>query len=168
MKQAIAGVAPSQSHEVSVMIIRPSISVFLLGRLMGRLFDIKTGMYIFTVGNILALSLSPVAALLYFMRLAPVIGFRYKLTNRRVVVQRGLSGVEEKSVALDAFDSIDVVVRPGQQWYHAGDLVFQAGGVEKFRLNGVSRPHAFRTTCLHSHRAYSGVKKAIEHQAASA
>jgi hypothetical protein len=67
---------------------------------------------------------------------------------------------EAKSVRLDAFDSIEVDVRPGQDWHHAGDLVFRSGATETFRLEGVSRPEAFRQACLNAHHIYNGVRAA--------
>ena len=82
------------------------------------------------------------------MRIAPGIGTRYRLTNRRIIVERGLTSVEDKAVDLDRFDTINIDVQPGQAWYDAGDLVFKLGNVETFRLEGVSRPAAFRETCL--------------------
>jgi hypothetical protein len=33
--------------------------------------------------------------------------------------------------------------------------------VETFRLEGVSRPEAFRSTCMKAHMGYVGVKKAM-------
>ena len=88
--------------------------------MLGRLYSIKAGFYIFTVGNLLCLLTIPLALVLYFKRIGPFVGLRYRLTNRRIVVERGLSAKEEKSLALDHFDEIDIVVRPGQEWYHAG------------------------------------------------
>ena len=167
MKQAIAGVAPSELEEVTVMTVRPSICVYALGRCLGQAFSIQAGIYIFTVGNFLALASIPIALPLYFLRLLPWFGIRYTLTNRRVIVQRGLMGEDHRSVDLDRFDAIDVVVRPGQHWYHAGDLVFRLGETETFRLDAVSRPETFRHTCLHSHRAHSGVKKALQREQAA-
>lgn len=67
---------------------------------------------------------------------------------------------EAKSVRLDAFDTIEVEVRPGQDWHHAGDLVFRSGATETFRLEGVSRPEAFRQACIKAQRAYNGVRAA--------
>jgi len=87
--------------------------------------------------------------------------FRYRLTNRRVVVERPLQRKEERSVSLDRFDEIQIVVLPGQEWYPAGDLVFKKGGVETFRLEGVRWPEAFRRSCLRAHQAHTGVNKAL-------
>ncbi|MDA1054114.1 MAG: PH domain-containing protein [Planctomycetota bacterium] len=183
MKQAIAGVSPSEVSEVNVMEVWPSIAMFTLGRLMGRLFAIKAGIYIFRVGNFCALAGIPFALALYFFRLAPsffgapVHGGFYRLTNRRVIVLRNeikfsgpailpkfIFGAEVKSVELDRFDAIDIERLPGHHWYDAGDLVFRRDGVETFRLAAVSRPEPFRHTCLKSHGSYVGIKKALARQ----
>jgi hypothetical protein len=91
--------------------------------------------------------------------------WHYRLTNRRVVMENPF-GREIKSVALDRFDAIDVVVEPGQAWYKAGDLVFRLGKVETFRIWAVPRPETFRHTCLKSQMSFVGVKKARETGAA--
>jgi hypothetical protein len=52
-----------------------------------------------------------------------------------------------------------VDVRPGQEWYPAGDLIFKKGQVETFRLPGVSRPESFRQTCLKARQSFDAVKK---------
>jgi hypothetical protein len=186
MKQAIAGVAPAESGEAEVMTVWPSVSAYALGRLHGRLYNIKAGFYVFTVGNILCLLSIPGAIGLYFLRLAPWVGKRYTVTNRRIVEYRAefrrestrFMGipcpfrfhyqVESKAVELDRYNTITIDVRPGQEWYHAGDLVFRMGSVETFRLDAVSRPEAFRQICLKAHQAFVGVKKALERETVGA
>ena len=114
----------------------------------------------------------------------PFYGTCIKLTNRRVIELRNelylhffvrVFGIpvpfprfrfaaEVRSIGLDQFDSIQLVRRPGQEWFDAGDLVFKNGNVEAFRLGGVSRPEAFRHTCLKAHAARVGVRKALAEQ----
>jgi hypothetical protein len=187
MKQAIAGVAPAELEEVTVMVVWPSIAKFGLGRFLGRQFGIQAGIYIFKVGNFLALAGIPFALGLYFFRLAPSFfgapfhGGFYQLTNRRLIVLRNeinfadrfpflrfTYGAEVKSVELDRFDSVEIERLPGHDWYDAGDLVFRREGVETFRLEAVSRPEAFRQTCLKSHASYVGVKQALAAELAPA
>src|SRR3990172_4777303 len=180
MKQAIAGVAPSQLSEVTNMTVWPSLSATALGRFWGRLYALDFGPRIFgvpvTIGRLFALASIPFMVALYFlMRLAPVPGvvigiknqfcWHYRLTNRRLVMEIPFGG-EIKSVALDRFDPINVVVEPGQAWYKAGDLVFRLGQVETFRIWAVPRPETFRHTCLKSQLSFVGVKKAREMGAA--
>jgi hypothetical protein len=159
--QPIAGVVPPERKEVTVMTVWPSVAALAPGRALGRAFAIQwPDVYIFRLGNLLALLSIPLVLPLYFLKVLPFLGTRYMLTNRRVVVLRGIVGKEEKFVDLDRFDAVEVVVEPGQAWYHAGDLVFKQGAVETFRLEGVSRPEAFRATCLKSQMAHAGVKRA--------
>src|SRR5262245_4634070 len=161
LPQPISGVVPVELRETTVMTVWPSVAVYPLVRMMGSLFAIRwPDVYFFRFGNLIALLSIPVALVLFFMRIAPGIGVRYRLTNRRIIVERGLTGVLDKAVDLDRFDTINIEVLPGQAWYHAGDLVFRLGNVETFRLEGVSRPAAFRETCLKSHMAHAGVKRA--------
>lgn len=166
MSQAIAGVAPVDGVETTVMTVWPSVAGmrlmgFPVGRSLGRLMNIKAGFYIFTLGNLFALLAIPVAIVLYFKRVGPFVATRYRVTNRRIIVERGLSAQEEKSIELDRFDTIEVEGDSGDAWFQAGDLVFRNGDVERFRLEGVSRPEAFRQICMKSHRAYVGVQKAL-------
>ncbi len=166
MKQAIAGVAPPGLEEVTVMTVWPSVASTAIGRLHGRLFAIKAGWGMFTLGRLFAFAAAPIGPLLYFFLRAPFVIRRYTLTNRRVAIMTGYIPKVQRFVDLDRFDTIETVILPGQQWYHAGDLVFRRGGVETFRLAGVSRPESFRHTCLKARMSYVGVQKALELQTA--
>jgi hypothetical protein len=174
MKQAISGVAPAQLKEVTVMTVWPSLSANGLGRFFGRLFAMDLGFRVFgvplTIGRLIALASIPVMVALYFLMRLPrfpgiIIGIKnpfcwqYRLTNRRVVMENPF-GDEIKSVALDRFDAIDIVVAPGQAWFKAGDLVFRQGTTETFRIAGVPRPETFRQTCLKARHSFVGVQKA--------
>jgi len=167
IRQAIAGTAPAETEEVTVMTVWPSNAGHWLGAWLGKQYSIEWGWGVLTIGNLVALLSIPVALVVYFRRLGPMVATRYRLTNRRVIIERGMSAQEEKSVALDRFDTIEIDVKPGYAWYDAGDLVFMRHDensrtdVESFRLVGVSRPNAFRETCLKSHMAFTGVQAAL-------
>ena len=161
MPQAITGVTPPTAAESTVMTVWPSMGATPFGQSLGRLYQIPTGFgNIVTVGRLIALAAIPQALALYLLNLWPWTCRRYRLTNRRVVVEKGVQGKADKEVALDNFDEIEVVVRPGQEWYRCGDLVFSKNKVETFRLAGVPSPESFRHTCLKAQRGYAGVKKA--------
>lgn len=166
MKQAISGVAPPELGEVTVMTVWPSVASTPLGRMLGRLMAISAGFWIFSVGRMMALLALPLGPLLYFSLRAPFNVRRYRLTNRRVGIMDGITPRFIRFVDLDRFDSIEIVILRGQAWYHAGDLVFRRGDMETFRLPGVSRPEAFRQTCLKAHMSYVGVRKALAMQSA--
>jgi hypothetical protein len=168
MKQAIAGVAPPELGEVTVMTVWPSVASLGFGRFLGRLFAIEAGFGMFRLGRLMALAALPIGAPLYFTLRMPGMVRRYWLSNLRVAVLRGLTPRVERFVDLDRFDSIEVLVRPGQEWYHAGDLIFRNGALETFRLPGVPRPETFRQTCLKARMSYVGVRRARELQTADA
>lgn len=165
VKQAIAGVAPSQLSEVTVMTVWPTMGSLLPGRWLGMLYDRKvtTGLgNVLSLRNLLILITIPGALKLFAWLIAPIRCRRYRLTNRRVVIQRGYLAKDVMSVGLDQFDSIETEVLPGQAWFRCGDLVFKRGGIEVFRLAGVSRPETFRHTCLKAHMSYVGVQAATK------
>lgn len=164
MKQAIAGVSPSGAGETTVMTVWPSNAATIAGQWLGKLFSIDIGFYIFTVGNVICLLAIPAAIVIYFLRLLPVVGRRYRVTNQRIVIQHGPLGSDGESIGLGDFDQVDVDTLPGQAWYQAGDLVFRRNDAEVFRLRGVSRPEAFRQVCLKSSTAYQSVAKVLEEQ----
>jgi hypothetical protein len=179
----IAGVAPPDLKEADIMTVWPSIAAMPLGRMLGRLYGISWGVSVFTVGNLIALASVPLAAFLVvgrfmhgfladieflglgklFQSFIPqdMIIRRYTLTNRRVVVQRGLKATAETWVELDRFDTIEVEILPGQEWYPAGNLIFRRGPIETFRLDGVSRPETFRQTCLKARLGYVGARQSM-------
>jgi hypothetical protein len=155
----------SERHETLLTLRWPSIGATRTGRWVGRLGGRQQGFTrIFTLGNLLAVLTIPVTLLVYFWQLAPGAARRYGLTDRRVVVYRGLRPAEERSIGLEEFDTIDVEVLPGQRWLHCGELVFRRGGREVFRLPGVSRPEALRQTCLKTRRAMLGVGDVLARQ----
>jgi predicted ferric reductase len=256
MKQAIAGVTPPESEETTVMEVWPSVARYSVARVLGRLFANDAGIYVFKIGNLIALAAIPVGLALYFFRLLPYIRIRlpyfgqlpmphgsfYKLTNRRVrelrnevhlgpgsrfvgwlatfggvaiglvlfvvhylkfgsfdpgsgktpeeqILSWALSalvlfhvlaglvllalvlldqslqfvhGEEMKSVQLNRFDTIRIDRHEGQAWFDAGDLVFLQAGSETFRLPGIARPEAFKSTCMKAHMAYVGVQDALQ------
>ncbi len=91
--------------------------------------------------------------------LAPWNVRRYRLTNRRVVVEAGAKFKPQQYADLDHFDRIDIEVRPGQAWYPAGDMVFKLGQVETLRLVGVGLPGSVPR---HLHESPSGFRGRAE------
>jgi hypothetical protein len=153
-------------HETPITTIWPTIAATSAGRLVGRLCAIQLGSGFFTVGKLMALTTIPLSLAVFGWQLMPFICRRYLLTNRRVIVQKGLQPAEERAIGLDEFDAIEVAVLPGQDWLHAGELVFRRNGAEVFRLSGVSRPEVFRQVCLKARTALVSVREVLLAQAA--
>jgi hypothetical protein len=160
MRQPIAGVAPSAEHEATIATVWPSIAVYGLGRALGRWCSASwPNIYILRIGHLFAMLSIPAALWLYVRRVGPASAVRYTLTNRRVTVERGMRHVVVESLELGQFDDIQIAVQPGQAWYAAGDLLFFQSGREVFRLDGVSRPEAFRQVCLKARTAFTSVHR---------
>jgi hypothetical protein len=175
MGQAIAGVVPDTQREVTIMTVWPSVAATAYGRWWGRRFENSTGITLLgiplTIGRLMALLSIPFILPVYFHMIVPrlplvVAGVvnqacrRYRLTNRRVVVEHPFGGGEFHSVSLDRFDSVEVQVLEGQAWYPAGDLVFRKGTTETFRLQGVPHPQAFCQTCFKASQGFRGIQQA--------
>ncbi len=167
MTQPIAGVTPAELTEVPCKVVWPTIGATALGRLVGRLASIRLGWgEFFTLGKLLAVATLPLSLAVYGWQLTPYGCRRYMLTNRRIIVRKGLMAVDQRWISFDDFDTIDIEVLPGQQWLHAGDLVCRHGDVEVLRLAGVPRPEALRQVCLNMRTALLSVRGVVESQAA--
>jgi len=167
MPTPFLGVAPPDIDEVDAMTLWPTIGAHPLGRWVGRLSASKIGWGgFFTLGKIWALATIPISVAVFFWQLMPYVCRRYTLTNRRIIIRRGLQPLDEKWVDLEGFDSIELVVLPGQEWLHAGELIFKRGGSEVLHLSGVSRPVVFRQVCLTTQKAYMSVHETLERQLA--
>jgi len=150
----VFGVVPPSVSEATVMTVWPSVASTGLGQALGRLYRIREGFGPLSIGRLALLATIPVGLGLYLSMRLPWAIRRYRLTNRRVIIEKGVNPKVEQYVDLDRFDAIDVVVGAGQEWYAAGDLVFRRGPIETLRLPGVSRPESFRRTCLETRQAY--------------
>ncbi len=166
MSQRDADAGAPATDELTAKTTWPTIGAFGFGRLAGRLCAIELGIgRFFTLGKVMALATIPISMSVYAMQLLPFVCRRYVLTNRRVIIKKGYGSVEEKSLDLDGFDAIEVKVLPGQQWLHAGELVFSREGTDVFCLSGVSRPDIFRRLCLVSRSAMLSVREVVRQQA---
>jgi len=169
MHQPIAGVAPSELAEVTCKVVWPTIGATGVGRLVGRLAAVRLGWGgFFTLGKLLAVATLPLSLAVFGWQLLPVVCRRYALTNRRIIIRKGLVAVDQRWIGLDEFDAIDVEILPGQDWLHAGDLIFRRGGLEVLRLAGVPRPEILRRVCETARTALVSVREVAQRQAASA
>lgn len=169
MKSPIAGVVPPEVSEVRSVTLWPTIGALPAGRLVGRLADLQIGWgKFFTLGKLMALATIPISVAVFGWQLMPYVCRRYTITNRRIIIRRGLLPADERWISLNEFDSVAIEVLPGQSWLHAGDVVFRRAGSEVLRLKGVSRPEVFREMCLRMQRAVLSVHGVLRQQAVNA
>jgi hypothetical protein len=169
MPQPAAGLMPSDIAEVTCKVVWPTIGATAAGRLVGRLADVRIGVgRFFTLGKLLALATIPISVAVFAWQLMPYVCRRYALTNRRIIIRKGLMPVDERWIDLDEFETIDLEILPGQHWLHAGNLIFRHGGQEVLHLAGVSRPEIFRHVCQSARDALLSVRNVVQQQAAEA
>jgi hypothetical protein len=178
MRHPIAGVAPPELDEATATVVWPSIGAYGLGRLVGRLSAIRAGYGFFTLGKVMALLTIPLSLAVYIWKILPYVCRRYRLTNRRIVIQKGYSAKDAASIGLDQFDSIEVQRLPGQEWLRCGETIFlarrgapEAAGMEHagldpaarevLRLSAVPRPEVFCQVCLEARTALLAVREAL-------
>jgi len=166
MSHPVAGLAPLGLDEVVILAVRPSIGATRLGRLVGQAASLSNGWGVFTLGNLLAVLLMPVALALFFWLRLPGVCRRYMLTTRRAVIGRGLRNVCQQSIALEEFDQIGIDVLPGQQWLRCGEVIFRRGQTELLRFSGVPSPEVFRRNCLRVQQAILAVARTTQQQQA--
>jgi hypothetical protein len=122
-QQPIAGVVPPSVSEATVMTVWPSVGSTAVGQWLGRIYRIRSGFGPVSIGRLALLATIPLGMMLYLSMRLPWAIRRYRLTNRRVTVERGITPRVEQFVDLERFDAIDLVVQPGQEWYDCGDGV---------------------------------------------
>ena len=162
--QAIPG-AETQV-ERTVVAVWPSIASTGIGRMIGSLIQSAPEIRLPVLNVNLALAptllLGPVAAAVYL--LAKVIGQRYTVTSRRVLIQGSLSRKLNEQVSLEQIDEVAVApYRDGQEFYHAADVVLlDQAGKELMRLEAVMRPGVFRQNILETRDARVKVQDALD------
>jgi Bacterial PH domain len=113
-----------------------------------------------SVGRLLTrtILLAPLAWLLmsglYFGKLLPLIGRRYTLTNRRLMVRNGWKCNVGKEMALADIDEVRVVTDANSDFFRAGNLEIISKGQVAMTLRGVPEPEGFRHAILNSANAW--------------
>ena len=150
-KQVFTGLVPPQAGEAIIREVWPSVMAApvpgapmaaSLGRILNRSI----------VGAPLAwLLLIPV----YFSKVLPFLAKRYTLTNRRVMIQRGLRPSPTHEIPLADIDDIKIQRNINSDFYRAADLEIIANGKVALTLHGVPDPETFRQAILNACQAWA-------------
>ncbi|HMF15964.1 MAG TPA: PH domain-containing protein [Gemmataceae bacterium] len=143
--QAIAGLTPPDLGEARVREAWPSVARSPAIASLGKLL---TGTIILAPLAWLLMSLA------YFGKLLPFAATRYTLTNRRVMIRKGLKGKPGKEVPLADIDDVRVVTDGNSTFFRAGTIEIIHNGQVMLSLPGVPEPDSFRLAILNTRNAW--------------
>ena len=95
---------------------------------------------------------------IYFLKILPFVAKRYTLTNRRLMIQRGLKPKPSHEVALSEIDDAQIVESTIDTFYRSATLNILTGGKVTLQLPGVPDPESFRLTVLDARTAWAPYK----------
>jgi hypothetical protein len=148
--QVVSGVLPPEMGEALIRQAFPSVAAIPAAATLGRQLMLSK------VGAPLAwLMLAP----LYFKKILPFLATRYRLTNRRVMICRGLKPQPVQEVRLADIDDVRVVHDANSAFYRAGNLEIVSGGRVALTLPGVPEADSFRIAILNACKAWVPGKK---------
>ena len=145
-RQAVTGVMPPQLGEARIREAFPS------------LLDAAPGLANLAARLIRTVVLAPLGWLLlaplFVKRLLPFVCKRYTLTNRRLMIQRGLKPSPAQEVKLEDIDEVRLVPDSYNPFFRAGTLEVVSKGQAVLTLTGVPEPEGFRHAVVNAVRAW--------------
>jgi hypothetical protein len=147
-KQVVTGVVPPQLGEALIREVWPSVAAYSRVAALGRRLT-RT-----IIGAPLAwLMLAP----FYLLKVLPIgkLAVRYTLTNRRLMIRRGMRPQPSEEVALGAIDDVRLLDDSNSEFFRAGTLEIVSAGKVALRLPGVPEPNSFRHAIINAIRAWA-------------
>ena len=159
-RQAVTGVMPPQLGEALIREAWPTV------------LEAQSGLAQLAQKLIKTIVLAPLGWLLllplFGKRLLPFLSKRYTLTNRRLMVQRGLRPRPAQEVALADIDEVRLVPDSFDRFYLSGTLEVISKGQVALTLPGVPEPEGFRHAGVNAVKAWVPGKATGPFQPASA
>ncbi len=109
-----------------------------------------------------------ILAPLFAMKFAPFLCPRYTLTNRRLMIQRGLKPAATHQINLEDIDEVRLEAGSHDPFYQSGALEVLSKGQVVMRLVGVPEPEGFRQAIINTVKAWVPSKATGPFQPASA
>ena len=177
MAQVPTATLPSSSFPPAGMtpavtgLIPPSLREGLIREAFPTVVGLSAGAAMLAKKLMQSLVLAPlgflVLAPIFALKFAPFLCKRYTLTNRRLMIQRGIKPSSVQEIALIDIDEVrsnDAAVDP---FYVSGTLEIVSNGQVVMTLPGVPEPEGFRHAILDSVKAWVPSKATGPFQSAS-
>jgi hypothetical protein len=144
-RQAVTGVVAPQEAEALIREAWPSLASWPLVARTARILT----------RSIIGAPLAWLLLLLPFaLKIFPLIAKRYTLTNRRLMVRRGLRIQPVQEVALAEIDDVRVRTDDNSDFFRAGALDIISKGRVILTLPAVPEPESFRLAVINAYRAW--------------
>jgi hypothetical protein len=157
--QVVTGVVPPSLGEALIREAWPSVAAFPAAAGAGRAL-------------ICSIILAPLGWFLlapfYFAKILPFLAKRYTLTNRRLMIQRGLKAAPTHEIALEAIDDVRIHKDANSDFYRSGTLEVISRGQPAMKLPGVPEPESFQLAIIQACKAWVPGKASAPIVAASA
>ena len=159
-RQAVTGVMPPQLGEALIREAWPTV------------LEAQSGVAHLAQRLIKTVVLAPLGWLLllplFGKRLLPFLSKRYTLTNRRLMVRRGLRPKPAQAIALSDIDEVRLVPDSFDRFYLSATLEVLSKGQVAMTLPGVPEPEGFRHAVVNAVKAWVPAKATGPFQPASA
>jgi hypothetical protein len=143
-RQAVAGVMPPQLGEAMIREAFPSVAQSGLSVLASKL---QRTVILAPLGWLLLLPL-------FLKKIAPFLCTRYTLTNRRLMIRRGLKPKPVREIALADIDDVRLVPDSSNAFYRCGTLEVLAKGQVALTLPAVPEAEGFRHAIINAYKAW--------------
>ncbi len=109
-----------------------------------------------------------IMSLVYFGKVLPIVGVRYRLTDKRLTIVRGWKGFASHAIALADIDDVKLDPATIDQFFRSANLLIMSHGKLEMTLIAVPDAESFRHTSLDSRNAWApGKVKSLPFIAAS-
>lgn len=144
-RQAVAGLMPPELGEAMIREAWPSV---VSGSGLATLAEkLMKSIVLAPLGWLL---LAP----LFGKKLMPFLCKRYTLTNRRLMIRRGIKPKPVQEVALADIDDVRLVPDSYSRFYRAGTLEVVSKGQVVLTLPAVPEPEGFRHAVINAYKAW--------------
>ena len=147
-QQVVTGLVPPQVGEALIRQEWPSVAATPAVAGLGR--AVMSRPYLRVLAPLTWLLMAP----LYFVKILPFLAKRYTLTNRRLMIQRGLKPRPTHEVALADIDEVRLRTDANSAFYRAGTLEILSKGQVVLTLPGVPEPESFRHAIVNAYKAW--------------
>jgi hypothetical protein len=143
--QVVTGVVPPQLAEARIRECWPSVQgtpgLASLGRSLTRTIVLAPLGWVLMSG-------------VFFGKLLPIVGRRYTLTNRRLMIRKGWKCTVAQEIPLADIDEVRVVTDANSDFFRAGTLEIVSKGQVAITLKGVPEPEGYRHAILNACNAW--------------